>query len=123
VEKVAEMYSEESEAVTVAELAGALKLDKSATSRRVGSATDRGYLKNLEERRGRAARLVPGDPLPDDLEILPKPDALTDASVADLNAEEDRCSVAVDRKGVRTNISSKPTNSTAEVPERERFVV
>jgi hypothetical protein len=123
VEKVSELYSEESEAVTVAELAGALKLDKSATSRRVGSATDRGYLKNLEERRGRAARLVPGDPLPDDLEILPKPDALTDASVADLNAEEDRCSVAVDRKGVRTNISSKPTNSTAEVPERERFVV
>jgi hypothetical protein len=109
--------------VSVAELARALKLDKSAASRRVGSATDRGYLKNLEERRGRAARLVPGDPLPNDLEILPAPDALTDASAADLNAEEDRCSVAVDRKGVHTNIPSKPIKSAAEEPERERFVV
>jgi hypothetical protein len=123
VENVTELYSEDSEAVTVAELARKLKLDKSATSRRVGSAADRGYLKNLEDRKGRPARLVPGDPLPDDMEILPEPDALADTSAADLNKEEDRCSVAVDREVVHTNTSSGPVHPVTEEPERERFAL
>ena len=42
----------------------ALKLDKSAISRRVAAALDGGFLKNLEDRKGRPARLVLGDPLP-----------------------------------------------------------
>jgi hypothetical protein len=46
-------------------------------------AIDAGYLRNLEERRGRPARLELGEPLPDDLEILPCPDLI-----------EDRCTVA-----------------------------
>lgn len=118
--KVAELYADESESVTVAELARELKLDKSATSRRVRSATDRGYLKNLEDRRGRPARLVPGDPLPEDLEVLPEPDSL--------DAEGNRCSVAVDRERVHTNTFSEGAEEF-EIPaedgpqRRERFII
>jgi len=119
VEKVAELYSKDSEAVRVAELSRELKLDKSATSRRVGSATDRGYLKNLEERRGRAARLILGDRLPEDLEILPEPGALAD----DPGAERDRCSVAVDQKGIHANNFSEPAKPADEEAQRERFAL
>ncbi len=66
----------EGETVSIAEVAKELDLDKSAASRRVRSATEQGYLKNLEDRRGKPARLVPGDPLPEDLRILPAREAL-----------------------------------------------
>jgi DNA-binding transcriptional ArsR family regulator len=61
------------EPVTVAELARELKLDRSAVSRRVRNAKDRGYLRDLEENRRKPSRLVLGDDLPADLEILPNP--------------------------------------------------
>ena len=56
---------------TILQVAGALKLDKSAGWRRVRAAIERGYVQNLQEKRGQPAQLVLGDPLPDDLEILP----------------------------------------------------
>lgn len=59
------------EPVSLTAVATELGLDKSAASRRVRRATEQGHLKNLEDRRGKPARLVPGDPLPDDLRILP----------------------------------------------------
>jgi DNA-binding transcriptional ArsR family regulator len=62
------------EPVTVAELARELKLDRSAVSRRVRNAKDRGYLRDLEENPRKPSRLIPGDDLPDDLEILPDPE-------------------------------------------------
>src|SRR5215211_5263851 len=62
------------EPVTIAELARELKLDRSAVSRRVRNAKDRGYLRDLEENQRKPSRLVPGDELPDDLEILPRPE-------------------------------------------------
>ena len=62
------------EPVTVVELARELKLDRSAVSRRVRNAKDRGYLRDLEENRRKPSRLVLGDDLPDDLQILPKPE-------------------------------------------------
>ncbi len=62
------------EPVTVAELARELKLDRSAVSRRVRNAKDRGYLRDLEENRRKPSRLVLGDDLPEDLQILPKPE-------------------------------------------------
>jgi hypothetical protein len=62
------------EPVTVAGLARELKLDRSAASRRVKNAKDRGYLKDLEENRRKPSRLVLGDELPDDLQILPNPE-------------------------------------------------
>jgi DNA-binding transcriptional ArsR family regulator len=62
------------EPITVAELARELKLDRSAVSRRVRNAKDRGYLRDLEENLRKPSRLVLGDDLPDDLQILPSPE-------------------------------------------------
>jgi hypothetical protein len=56
---------------TVVDVGGKLGIDKSAASRRVRAALDRGYLRNLEDRRGRPLRLTTGDPLPDEQTILP----------------------------------------------------
>jgi hypothetical protein len=67
VEKVAGVE----EPLSVASLARLLGLDKSATSRRWQAARGRGYLRNLEDKRGKPARIVLGDPLPDDVEVLP----------------------------------------------------
>jgi hypothetical protein len=62
------------EPVTVVELARELKLDRSAVSRRVRNAKDRGYLRDLEDNPRKPSRLILGDDLPDDLEILPTPE-------------------------------------------------
>jgi len=62
------------EPVSVVEIARELKLDRSAVSRRVRNAKDRGYLRDLEENQRKPSRLVLGDDLPDDLQILPKPE-------------------------------------------------
>jgi hypothetical protein len=56
---------------TVREVALRLKLDRSATQRRIQAARDRGHLVNLEEKRGQPARYAIGDPLPEELELLP----------------------------------------------------
>jgi len=60
------------EPVTVTDLARELRLDRSAVSRRVRNAKDRGYLRDLEDNPRKPSRLVLGDDLPDDLQILPK---------------------------------------------------
>jgi hypothetical protein len=60
--------------ITVAELARELKLDRSAVSRRARNAKDRGYLRDLEDNPRKPSRLIPGDDLPDDLQILPSPE-------------------------------------------------
>ena len=62
--------------VSLGELAAKLALDKSVTSRRLRDATDRGYLVNLEIRRGRPARIVLGDPMPEMVKLLPEPGEL-----------------------------------------------
>jgi hypothetical protein len=59
------------EGASVRRIAEMLKLDRSAAQRRLTSARERGYLLNLEEKRGRPARWTLGDPLPDELELLP----------------------------------------------------
>jgi hypothetical protein len=62
------------EPVTVAELARELKLDRSAVSWGVRNSKDRGYLRDLEDNPRKPSRLIPGDDLPDDLQILPSPE-------------------------------------------------
>jgi hypothetical protein len=62
------------EPVTVAELARKLELDRSTVSRRARSAKDRGYLRDLEDNPRKPSRLVLGDDLPDDVQILPSPE-------------------------------------------------
>jgi DNA-binding transcriptional ArsR family regulator len=62
------------EPVTVAELARKLELDRSTVSRRARSAKYRGYLRDLEDNPRKPSRLILGDDLPDDVQILPQPD-------------------------------------------------
>jgi hypothetical protein len=61
---------------SVTQLAAELSIDKSSASRRVADATSSGYLVNLEDRRGHLGRLVLGDPLPEDVVVLPEVEAL-----------------------------------------------
>jgi hypothetical protein len=68
---------------TVEAVSKKLKLDKSAGWRRVQTAIKQGYLINRETRVGQPARLVEGQPLPDDVELLPHPDRLRECAVAD----------------------------------------
>jgi hypothetical protein len=65
--------------VTAVALGRELGLDKSAARRRALGAIERGFLTNLEARRGRPMRLVVGEPLPDEVEILPAPAEVTAA--------------------------------------------
>jgi hypothetical protein len=74
VQAVSALATEAGVSITV--LARALNLDKASASRRWNSARARGYLKNLEPGRGKPARIVLADPLPDDVAILPAPEAL-----------------------------------------------
>ena len=61
----------DSASVTSREVGEELGLEKGPVSRRVRLALDAGYLRNLEDRRGRPAQLVLGDGMPEDLRILP----------------------------------------------------
>jgi len=90
--------------VTVLQVARKLNLDKATTSRRVRAAIDRGFLKNLEDRRRRPARLVLGDPLPDNQKVLPDPEVLGGCS---------DCTIAVQTEGIDT----PPTPQDAEAFE------
>jgi hypothetical protein len=60
-----------------------LSLDKSTALRRVRAAVAKGYVRNLEERKGRESRLVCGDPLPGDLTVLPTAETLEGCATAD----------------------------------------
>jgi hypothetical protein len=124
VEMVKGLRDETEKDVTIAALAQELDLDKSAAWRRVRSAMDRGYLENQEDGKGRPAKLVLGDDLPDDIEILPAPERLQG------------CTVASDLEGVKTNNPSKaadraqekefsltPSDTTATVQPREELIL
>jgi hypothetical protein len=85
--------------ISQARVAKALHLDKGATSRRIRAAIERGYLTNLEDRKGRPAKLQLGDSLPNDVEVLPSPETL----------KGDCCTVAQNPEG---NVSLSPSAST-----------
>ncbi|MBN2352509.1 MAG: hypothetical protein JXD23_08070 [Spirochaetales bacterium] len=73
VKAVGELHAAKGAPVTIKELYEHLGIDRSVASRRVSSALSGGYLKNLEEKRGRPLKLEPGDPLPADENVLPDP--------------------------------------------------
>ncbi|HXW21496.1 MAG TPA: hypothetical protein VEK14_01150 [Rhodomicrobium sp.] len=83
VSAVAELLTSGRDEVKQADIKKALKLDKSAVSRRVTAALDAGFLRNLEERKGRPARLVLGDPVPAEIELLPTPKGLHGCAVVE----------------------------------------
>jgi hypothetical protein len=83
VSAVADLLAGGREEVNQADIKKALKLDKSAVSRRANAALEAGLLRNLEDRKGRPARLVLGDPLSAEIELLPKPKRLHGCAVAE----------------------------------------
>jgi hypothetical protein len=89
VETVRTLRGECPEGVSLPKLATALNLDKSVVSRRVAAAVKDHYLINQETQKGRVARLVLGEPLPEHVEVLPLVETLADAL-----ADDDRCTVA-----------------------------
>lgn len=76
------------EGVTATAVARVLKIDKSNASRRLRVAGERGYIVNLEDRRGKPARWVTGDTFPEDIEVLPRTNELTGCAVALCSQEE-----------------------------------
>ena len=79
---VAELKEKHEHGVTYLQLGERLGLDKSTAMRRAKVARARGYLKNLEDKRGQPARLVVGEPLPSEVTILPTVETLTGCTVA-----------------------------------------
>ena len=66
--------------VTIAKVRTILKLDKGSASRRVKAALERGLLKN-NANKGKPYDLELGDPLPEDIQILPDPERLQSCMV------------------------------------------
>ena len=64
------MVAELDNGPSIAEVARRIGIDRSAASRRVRQALEAGYLRDDDERKSRT-RLVGGDPLPEEEEILP----------------------------------------------------
>jgi hypothetical protein len=99
--------------LTELEIAKELQLDKSTASRRIRDAIARGFLENLQERRGRPARIVlTNQVLPDDQCILPTIDELLNAmnaANADSNADNG-CTVA-DEIGDTVSAAACPAHS------------
>ena len=93
--------------VSVAEIAKALKLDRSSVSRRVRVAIARGYLVKNETGRGRPARIALGDPMPSEIEILPHPAKLADW-----------CTDAAPQEGIAT---PSPLPITMSTSRRSRY--
>lgn len=62
--------------VSLTQLAARLGLDKSVASRRLRQATDLGYLVNRETRSGQPARIALGEPMPEEVQVLPEPHQL-----------------------------------------------
>lgn len=116
---LARLHAEGSEPVTVVALAEELELDRSAAWRRARTATERGYLKNLEDRKGRPARLVPGDPLPDDIEVLPTPERLSGCTVAGVSEGVEKNISYAGQGGGDKKVSPTPSRNGATAQQRE----
>ncbi len=76
VEAIQRLYEKTEEPATIKQVGEELKLSKMPTWSRVQKALDGGFARNLEDRKGRPAQLVPGDPLPENVEVLPAPDTV-----------------------------------------------
>jgi hypothetical protein len=84
-----------SEGVVARVVAERLDLDKSSVSRRLRMAAEGGWLRNLEDKRGRPGRWVVGDPMPEQAELLPQPHNLPGYETA---GQADGCAVAPAQK-------------------------
>ncbi len=97
--------------VMVRDLAHALGVDKSTASRRAKAAVDLGYLQNLEDKRGKPARLILGDPLPEDTPVLP--------DAAALEAAWRGCTVAPETEGREDDLTALMIAPDGAIPMEE----
>ena len=100
---------EKPEGVMAREIADLLDLDKSNVSRRLRMAAEGGYLRNLEDKRGKPGRWVTCDPMPESVDLLPDTDDLLD----------DGCAVAVisqtEREARPCRSCGKPADRTSSM--------
>jgi hypothetical protein len=89
VEAAKALKKEWADGVPQSAVKGYLQLDKSTVSRRVKHAIDLGYLVDQQEKRGQPALLQLGDPLPVEIEVLPRPEVFA----------QNRCGVAAFPEG------------------------
>ena len=101
-----------------------LEIDKAAASRRVRTAIGRGYLKNLEDRKGHPARLVLAESMPEDQEILPASEDLegVDRLTVDRGGIQHPPPLIPVSEGGGGSYTSPETASTDQ-PSREEFVL
>jgi hypothetical protein len=98
------------EGVQLRPLADKLNLDKSNVSRRLARAADGGYVRNLEDKKGKPSRWVIGDPLPETADLLPEPAQLRNT---EQGPGQDRCSVAADSGGESEGVA-EPAQTNGE---------
>jgi DNA-binding transcriptional ArsR family regulator len=94
-------------------LAEKLGLDKSNVSRRLRQAADGGYVRDLEEKKGKPGRWVIGDPLPEAAELLPDPAQLRNSTQ---QPDQDRCGVAVGSDEKSTDLTDCRDVDEWEIP-------
>ena len=99
--------------ISVLEIANELQLDKSTASRRIREAIARGFLENLQDRKGRPARITLTDQvLPDNQHILPTVDELLNAmNAADADSNADNGCTVADEIGDTVSAAACPTHS------------
>lgn len=101
------------EGVIARDVGEKLRLDKSNVSRRLRMAADDGYLRNLEDKRGKPGRWVIGDPLPESVDLLPDPAQL---ATVDTAPDLDGCAVAVE-SGEENGDQGSDQEVFSELPE------
>jgi hypothetical protein len=114
VEGVAALESENGTGLR--EVSKRLDLDKSTVSRRLRAAADGGYVRNLEDKRGKPGRWVTGDPLPESVDLLPNPARLQHA-ICNTRLDQECCSVAVESGGESGRSGFIPPTGPGRCPE------
>jgi hypothetical protein len=107
-------------------IADELEIDKAAASRRVRAAIGRGYLKNLEDRRGQPARIVLAESMPEDQEILPAPEELEGVDRLTVESGGIQHPPPLSEEGVRgggSNTSPETASTDQRSREREEIIL
>src|SRR5215213_9980407 len=107
-------------------IAEELEIDKAAASRRVRTAIGRGYLKNLEDRKGHPARLVLAESMPEDQEILPAPGELEGIDPLTVDREgiqHPPPPIPASEGGGESNTSAETASTGQRSSEREEIIL
>jgi hypothetical protein len=116
--KAVALLQQQSGPITAAAVSKQLNLDPSAGNRRVWGALNRGYLRN-EAPPKRPMKLVLGEPMPEDVEVLP--------SVETVRAQWNDCTIAPITEGKSTpppsSQQSKPEGGGAFTSLKSRAIV